>query len=172
VSARPPAVERARTPGAFLTRGDLRELGLDRRAVDAIFRAVDVIVLPGYSRPMVKAEDYMAYSETAAEVPEAFETPMGDYVYVFCHALGVKIGITFDGERRRRTIQNAAGIAVEHIASFPVANRARAEMVENWVLDDLCEYRTHGEWFSCDADLAVRAVRWAVGNLPSFQDLA
>jgi hypothetical protein len=46
------------TPGALLTRSHLRELGLERRAVDAVFRELPVVVLPGYSRPFVKAEDY------------------------------------------------------------------------------------------------------------------
>ena len=48
------------TPGALLSRSHLRELGLERRAVDAVFRALDVVVLPGYSRPLVRAEDYVA----------------------------------------------------------------------------------------------------------------
>jgi hypothetical protein len=47
-----------RTDGALLSRSHLRELGLERRAVDAVFRELDVVVLPGYSRPMVRVEDY------------------------------------------------------------------------------------------------------------------
>lgn len=58
-SRRPSAAARLRTPGAMLTRSDLRDLGLERRAIDAVFRSLPVIVLPGYSRPMVKAEDYL-----------------------------------------------------------------------------------------------------------------
>jgi hypothetical protein len=34
----PSAVERLDRPDAFLSRSDLRELGLERRAVDAVFR--------------------------------------------------------------------------------------------------------------------------------------
>ena len=34
---RPTAETLAETEGAFLTRSDLRDLGLDRRAVDAVF---------------------------------------------------------------------------------------------------------------------------------------
>jgi hypothetical protein len=37
----------------------LRELGLERRAADAVFRELDVVVLPGYSRPFVRVEDYL-----------------------------------------------------------------------------------------------------------------
>jgi hypothetical protein len=58
VSTRPSAAERLDNPHAVLTRTDLRELGYERRAVDAIFRAVDVIVLPGYSRPVISVADY------------------------------------------------------------------------------------------------------------------
>jgi hypothetical protein len=49
VSARPPAAERLENPEAFLSRSDLAELGLERRGVDAIFRALPVVALPGYS---------------------------------------------------------------------------------------------------------------------------
>jgi hypothetical protein len=56
--SRPTAVELLERPGALLTRSHLRELGLERRAVDAVFRELPIVVLPGYSRPFVKAEDY------------------------------------------------------------------------------------------------------------------
>lgn len=57
--------ERLRNPAAFLSRSDLRELGLERRAIDAIFRALPVIALPGYSRPLVKVSDYLALVEAS-----------------------------------------------------------------------------------------------------------
>lgn len=55
--------ERLELAGAFLSRTDLAELGLPRRAVDAIFRALPVIALPGYSRPLVRVDDYRAFIE-------------------------------------------------------------------------------------------------------------
>jgi hypothetical protein len=55
----PVATELLATPEALLTRTHLRELGLERRAVDAIFRALPVVALPGYSRPMVRVQDYI-----------------------------------------------------------------------------------------------------------------
>jgi hypothetical protein len=55
---RRPAAELLATQGALLTRSHLRELGLERRAVDAVFRALPVVALPGYSRPMIRAEEY------------------------------------------------------------------------------------------------------------------
>jgi hypothetical protein len=58
---RPAATELLETPGALLSRTHLRELGLERRAVDAVFRALPVVVLPGYSRPLIRAEDYRAF---------------------------------------------------------------------------------------------------------------
>jgi hypothetical protein len=60
MSARPSAAELLRTPGALLTRSDLRELGLERRAVDAVFRKLPVIVLEGYSRPLFAVDEYVA----------------------------------------------------------------------------------------------------------------
>jgi hypothetical protein len=51
------------TAGALLTRSHLRELGLERRAVDAVFRALPVVALPGYSRPMIRAEHYLELVE-------------------------------------------------------------------------------------------------------------
>ena len=49
----------ARTPGRLLSRSDLRELGLERRAVDAVFQALAVVRLPGYSRPLIREADYL-----------------------------------------------------------------------------------------------------------------
>jgi hypothetical protein len=52
------ARELLETPGALLTRTHFRELGLERRAVDAVFRALPVVALPGYSRPLIRADQY------------------------------------------------------------------------------------------------------------------
>jgi hypothetical protein len=57
---RPSAAELLATPDALLTRSHLRELGLERRAVDAIFRALPIVALPGYSRPLIRVRDYQA----------------------------------------------------------------------------------------------------------------
>ena len=58
-------IERLERPDAFLSRSDLRELGLERRAVDAVFRACPVISLPGYSRPLIRVEDYRGLIEAS-----------------------------------------------------------------------------------------------------------
>jgi hypothetical protein len=47
----------------MLARSDLRELGWERPAVDAIFRELDVVFLPGCKRGHVRAEDYLALIE-------------------------------------------------------------------------------------------------------------
>lgn len=57
-------VERLTMPDAVLSRVDLRALGHGRRAVDAIFRACPVVVLPGYSRPLIRVADYLHVVET------------------------------------------------------------------------------------------------------------
>jgi hypothetical protein len=63
VSARPAAAERLANSDAVLSRTDLAELGYERRAIDAIFRACDVVVLPGYSRPLIRVADYLELLE-------------------------------------------------------------------------------------------------------------
>jgi hypothetical protein len=63
VSGRPTAAELLDTPGALLSRSHLRELGWERRGVDAIFRELDVVFLPGYARGHVRAADYLELLE-------------------------------------------------------------------------------------------------------------
>jgi hypothetical protein len=58
------AAERLTNPDAVLSRSDLRELGYERRAIDAIFRACEIIVLDGYSRPLITVANYCAYLES------------------------------------------------------------------------------------------------------------
>jgi hypothetical protein len=54
----PPTSGLLARPEALLSRSDLRELGLGRRAVDAVFRALPVVAFFGYVRPLVRVEDY------------------------------------------------------------------------------------------------------------------
>jgi hypothetical protein len=63
---RPTATERLANPDAFLSRTDLRGLGLERRAVDAVFRAIPIVALPGYSRPLIRVRDYLALLERSS----------------------------------------------------------------------------------------------------------
>jgi hypothetical protein len=65
VSAVPSPADRLANPDALLSRGDLAKLGLERRAVDAVFRACPVVVLPGYSRPLIRVSDYRALMEAS-----------------------------------------------------------------------------------------------------------
>jgi hypothetical protein len=60
---RPTAAELLEMPSALLSRTHLRELGYERRAVDAIFRSCPVVVLPDYSRPLIRVVDYIAFLE-------------------------------------------------------------------------------------------------------------
>ena len=55
----PSASELLHTDGALLTRTHLRQLGLERRAVDAVFRELECVFLPGYSRPLIRADDFL-----------------------------------------------------------------------------------------------------------------
>jgi hypothetical protein len=64
MTARPSAADRLANPDAVLSRSDLRELGWERRAVDAIVRGCGVVAIPGYSRPVVLVRDYLAFVES------------------------------------------------------------------------------------------------------------
>ncbi|MBA2360816.1 MAG: hypothetical protein H0V79_07805 [Actinobacteria bacterium] len=63
MSVRPSAAELLANPDALLNRSRLRELGLERRAIDAVLRACPVVALPGYSRPVIRVRDYLALLE-------------------------------------------------------------------------------------------------------------
>jgi hypothetical protein len=56
----------ARSPGRLLSRSDLRDLGLERRAIDATFAALPVVRLPGYARPMIREADYLELLEASS----------------------------------------------------------------------------------------------------------
>ncbi len=58
---RPTPSERLANPDAVLTRSDLAEFGYERRAVDAIFRAVPVESWLGQSRPMIRVSDFLEW---------------------------------------------------------------------------------------------------------------
>jgi hypothetical protein len=61
----PTAGELLEMPGAHLTRTHLRDLGWPRTGVDAIFKACPNVILPGYSRPLIRAADYLALVEAS-----------------------------------------------------------------------------------------------------------
>ena len=63
MAERPAASELIDRDRALLTRSDLRELGLERRAIDAVFRACPVVAIPGYARPMIRVGDFCAFLE-------------------------------------------------------------------------------------------------------------
>jgi hypothetical protein len=52
---------RLENAAAVLSRTDLRELGYERRAIDAIFRACPVVALPGYARPLLRVGDFQLF---------------------------------------------------------------------------------------------------------------
>jgi hypothetical protein len=58
---KPTLSERLEQPGALLSRSDLRQLGLGRRAIDAVFRQCPNVLIPGYSRPLIRVADYLRH---------------------------------------------------------------------------------------------------------------
>ena len=69
MSDRPTAAQLLDTPGGMLSRRHLRELGWERRAIDSIFRELDVVFLPDYTRGAVRVEDYLALLDRARTAP-------------------------------------------------------------------------------------------------------
>lgn len=63
MSARPPVDELLANPNAVLYRTDLRALGYERRAIDAILRALPIHVVPGYTRPHVLVRDFLRWRD-------------------------------------------------------------------------------------------------------------
>jgi hypothetical protein len=61
VSSARPTAARLDNPDAVLSRSDLRELGYERRAVDAVFRGCPVVSIPGYSRPLITVAAFRAF---------------------------------------------------------------------------------------------------------------
>lgn len=59
----PTAEELLERPHALLNRSHLAELGLGRRAVDAVFQQLDVVCFPGSRRPLVRASDFLELVE-------------------------------------------------------------------------------------------------------------
>jgi hypothetical protein len=66
-AARASAAELLERPGALLTTSDLAALGLPRNAIEAVLRSVPVVVLPGYRRPLIRREDYLAFIEASLD---------------------------------------------------------------------------------------------------------
>jgi len=70
VSDREPSARELLAQGVgLLTRTHLRELGLPRGAIDAVFRKLDVVYFEGYSRPMIRVEDYLKHEAASTYGP-------------------------------------------------------------------------------------------------------
>jgi hypothetical protein len=65
VSGRVPVLDLLERPDALLTSSHLSELGLNRRAIDAVFRACPIVAFPGYRRPMVRVQDYLEFVQAS-----------------------------------------------------------------------------------------------------------
>lgn len=57
--------KRLANPSAFLSRGDLADLGLGRSQVDAAFRRCPVVVFPETRKPLIRVADYLELVEAS-----------------------------------------------------------------------------------------------------------
>jgi hypothetical protein len=60
-----PVTDLLENPDALLNSSHLRELGLNRRGIDAVLRNCPTIHLPGYSRAMVRVKDYRHFVDAS-----------------------------------------------------------------------------------------------------------
>lgn len=60
-----PVLDLLDRPDALLTSSHLSDLGLTRRAIEAVFRGCPRVRFPGYDRPMVRVADYLAFVESS-----------------------------------------------------------------------------------------------------------
>lgn len=61
MTGRVTAADLLATPGALLDRRALAELGLQRRSIDQVFRALPVVSFPEVRRAYVKVADFNRY---------------------------------------------------------------------------------------------------------------
>jgi hypothetical protein len=60
VSERDPSARALLEQGTgLMTRTHLRDLGLPRAAIDAVFKQLEIVSYQGYSRPMIRVEDFL-----------------------------------------------------------------------------------------------------------------
>jgi hypothetical protein len=74
---RPSARELLAQGSGMMIRADLRALGFDRRAIDAIFRELPNVLLPGDSRPLVRVEDYLQLADESIFREDRVWPPVG-----------------------------------------------------------------------------------------------
>lgn len=83
---------------------------------------------------------------------------------VFAAPHGVKVGVTTGRvELRRADVEAASGQPVT-VAYTVDCDRTRIRGLERRVREALREHRTHGEWFACQPEVAVQAVKNAVSG--------
>lgn len=71
-------------------------------------------------------------------------------IYVLRGGAHIKVGVSYDPEKRRRDIQNGNPHPVELLSRAPVLY-ADAHRLERAVHTELAEHRAQGEWFAVDA---------------------
>lgn len=81
------------------------------------------------------------------------------YVYVINSSAGlVKIGVSDNPSRRLATIQKHSPIQLWLFKSLDVGDRGLAYEIESLSHNHLSEFRSHGEWFKVDAEIAWHCI--------------
>ena len=133
-SHHPAATELLETPGALLTRTHLRELGLERRAVDAVFRTLPVVALPGYSRPMIRAEQYL-------EARRAIDVSRRQGTFLPMPSVWITTRATARGGKRYRVMYRLGGRESMPRYGGTFSTRREALVRKTWVMGELAAMR-------------------------------
>ena len=100
-------------------------------------------------------------AEVFIQVPAPTDDSPSGAVYVATTADRVKIGVSKDPVQRVRGIGNGIGQELLLVRTFPMAMSV-ARRAETEIFAVLAEFRLKGEWFSCGAEVAIRAVEGVI----------
>lgn len=81
------------------------------------------------------------------------------YIYALHNELSnqIKVGTSKNPEKRKRDLENAAGMRLKTIYLGKCTGDAYA--LESKIHQKLDEYRTIGEWFNCSPQIVLNAIK-------------
>ncbi len=156
------AAELLQTPGALLNRSHLRGLGLERRAIDAVFRALPVVALPGYSRPLIRAERIPRARRASTPTATTASAPVVPSVWIERRE-------STDGGARYLVKFRLGGRESAHRYAGSFATRREALARQRWVSGELAAMRVprvgHRDGSASAPTLAEVAERWRASRV-------
>lgn len=88
------------------------------------------------------------------------------YVYVMTRGPYCKVGISAKPKSRASKLRESSPEPIEIAFTIRPPEGSSAREVEARAHAHLAPWRTRGEWFKCDAELAIMVVRHSLGPMP------